>query len=241
MYVKLLAHTPDPEKLVAAAAKLCYSTCSIDDLLAKQDDEKVAKFLNHLMTLGHESPLEHVTFTFGIEGVSRSLLAQISRHRIASFSVQSQRYCNLENTFSYITPDAITEDDFANVRFENAMKSAYESYVALSDYLQNKYEEQGMDSKTAEKKAIEDARAVLPNACETKMMITMNVRSLRHFFELRCCNRAQDEIRNLAWEMLDQCKAAAPLLFKGSGPTCIAGKCSEGKMSCGSPYTAEDK
>ena len=239
MYVKLLAHTPEPDKLVAAAAKLCYSTCSIDDLLAKQDDASVEKFLNHLMKLGHESPLEHVTFTFGIEGVSRSLLAQITRHRIASFSVQSQRYCNLEDSFVYITPEPIANNDEANVVLAKAMDDAHDRYCELVDILQKQYVDEGMTVKASEKKAIENARAVLPNACETKMMITMNVRSLRNFFSLRCCRRAQDEINKLAWEMLRQCKEVSPLLFKNAGPSCLSGKCSEGAMSCGMPYTME--
>ena len=236
MNVKLLRYTPEPEQLVAAAAKLCYSTCGIDDLLAKLDDDKVQKFLDHLMSLGHESPLEHVSFTFGIEGVSRSLLAQATRHRIASFSVQSQRYCNLDKTFSYITPDAIKENEEANKLFEYLMKVEHDGYVKLSKILQEQYVTEGMDPKKAEKKAIEDARAVLPNACETKMIVTMNARELLHFFELRCCSRSQREIQELACEMLAQCKEVAPALFQSAGPACVRGKCSEGSMSCGKPW-----
>lgn len=236
MYVKLLRYTPEPEQLVAAAAKLCYSTCGIDDLFEKLDDEKVQKFLNHLMSLGHESPLEHVTFTFGIEGVSRSLLSQITRHRIASYSVQSQRYCNLEDSFAYITPDDIEYNQEAKEMFDEAMNLAHTSYVHITDILQEQYEAQGIDAKTAEKKAIENARAVLPNACETKMIVTMNARSLLNLFELRCCSRAQQEIRELATEMLKQCKAVAPILFKNAGPSCVRGKCKEGSMSCGKPW-----
>lgn len=236
MYVKLLRYTPEPEQLVAAAAKLCYSTCGIDDLFEKLDDEKVQKFLNYLMSLEHESPLEHATFTFGIEGVSRSLLSQTTRHRIASYSVQSQRYCNLEDSFTYITPMDVADNQEAKEMFDEAMNLAHTSYVHITDILQEQYEAQGIDAKTAEKKAIENARAVLPNACETKMMVTMNARSLLNFFELRCCSRAQQEIRELAIEMMKQCQEVAPILFKNAGPSCVRGKCKEGSMSCGKPW-----
>lgn len=234
--VKLIAHTPNPEKIVAMAAKLCYSTCTIDELNDKMDDDAVLRFLEMLADLGHGSPWEHASFTFAIEGVSRSFLAQISRHRIASFSVQSQRYCNLNNTFSYITPQAISDDGESNQLFEQAMDQAYRVYVDLTKRLTDQYIREGMKAKQAEKKAIEDARAVLPNACETKMIVTMNARELLHLFELRCCSRAQQEIREVACEMMRQCKEIAPLLFKNAGPACIAGKCPEGKMSCGKPW-----
>lgn len=235
--VKILRYTPEPEQLVAAAAKLCYSTCSIDDLIKKLDDEKVEKFLNYLMSLGHDSPLEHITFTFGIEGVSRAVMAQITRHRIGvSFSIQSQRYCNLDNSFQYIVPKAIEQCKEAKVLFDYIMDAEYVAYTQLSSILKEKHLANGIEPKAAEKMAIEDARAVLPNACETKMMVTMNLRELLHFFELRCCNRAQLEHRELACEMLRQCKEISPLLFKNAGPSCVRGKCAEGSMSCGKPW-----
>lgn len=163
-------------------------------------------------------------------------LAQITRHRIASFSVQSQRYCNLEDSFTYITPMDIADNQEAKEMFDEAMNLAHTSYVHLTDILQEQYEAQGIDAKTAEKKAIENARAVLPNACETKMIVTMNARSLLNFFELRTCNRAQQEIKELAIEMMKQCKEVAPILFKNAGPSCVRGKCKEGSMSCGKPW-----
>lgn len=239
--VKILRYTPEPEQLVAAAAKLCYSTCGIDDLIEKLDEEKVQKFLDHLMSLGHESPLEHITFTFGIEGVSRAVLAQATRHRIASFSVQSQRYCNLDKTFSYITPKAIEECEEAKKLFDHIMEVEHGAYTKLSNILKEKHIADGVEPKTAEKMAIEDARAVLPNACETKMIVTMNLRELLHFFELRCCSRAQLEIRELAIEMLRQCQEISPLLFKNAGPSCVRGKCKEGSMSCGKPWLKASK
>jgi len=108
MTVRLIAHTPEPEKVVAAAAKLCYSDAHITDLLDGLTEEKTAKFLTMLSDLGHASPIEHASFTFGIEGVSRTLLAQITRHRIASFSVQSQRYVRLDD-FHYVIPPSLRQ------------------------------------------------------------------------------------------------------------------------------------
>lgn len=240
MKVKLIAYTPDPERVVAAAAKLCYSASSVDDLLDGLTEEKAKSFVEMLATMGHESPTEHVSFTFAIEGVSRSLLAQITRHRIGSYSVQSQRYVPLEN-FEYILPPEIQEDPESKAIFEEMMEQEARCYEKLSAVLKQKHEKtflaQGMSEKAAaraaEKKAIEDARFVLPNACDTKMIVTMNVRSLNNFFRHRCCNRAQWEIRQLAEEMFRLVYAAAPSLFAKSGPSCVSGICPEGKMSCG--------
>ena len=241
MKVKLLTHTPEPEKVIATAAKLCYSSSDIDTLMDGLTPEKVEGFLNMLTSIGHESPIEHITFTFGIEGVSRSLLAQITRHRIASFSVQSQRYVE-EKEFQFVTPPEIAADEEASKIYQEQMNSAIESYNKLADILKQKHFEsfkaEGLDDKQAkqkaQKKAIEDARFVLPNACETKMVVTMNARSLMNFFSLRCCNRAQWEIREVASEMLRLCCQVAPTLFKNAGPSCVrTGKCGEGKMSCG--------
>lgn len=238
--VTLIAHTPDPDKTIACAAKMCYSASGADDIMAGLEGEKCDKFIDMLLDLGHESPFEHASFTFAIEGVSRSLLAQITRHRIASFSVKSQRYVK-ENDFTFITPPEIENNPEAKEIYLQAMREDVEHYNRLSEILFKKhYDElikEGKDEKTAkraaEKAAIEDARFILPNACETKMMVTMNVRSLWNFFRLRCCSRAQWEIRALAEEMLKLCKGVAPKLFAHAGPACVAGPCSEGKMSCG--------
>ncbi len=240
MNVTLITHTPMPEKTVAAAAKLCYSDTDAHSLMENMSDEKAQQFVEMLAGFGHESPVEHVTFTFGIEGVSRSLLAQITRHRIASFSVQSQRYVKI-NDFSFVTPPAIAEDPEASALYQQSMDNAINSYRKIADKLHAKYIpeliEQGLTEKAAklkaEKMAIEDARFVLPNASETKMVVTMNVRSLRNFFRLRCCNRAQWEIRTVAVEMLRLCCEAAPALFRNAGPSCCCGSCTEGKMTCG--------
>ena len=240
MKVQLIAHTPNPEQVVAAAAKLCYSDCSIQDLMDGLDEESSRKFLKKLASMGHESPTEHANFTFAIEGVSRSLLAQITRHRIASFSVQSQRYVRLDS-FEYVTPPELEGDDEAMNAFVQAMDAQAQEYCRIAALLKNKHikslMQQGMDQKAAEKKAekmaIEDARFVLPNACTTKMIVTMNARSLNNFFRHRCCNRAQSEIRALAEEMLRQVRNVEPSLFEHAGPRCVSGSCPEGKMSCG--------
>lgn len=240
MKVTLIEHTPQPEKLIAASAKLCYSESSCEDIMDGLDEEKTQNFVKMLAELGHESPIEHVSFTFAIEGVSRSLLAQITRHRHASFSVQSQRYVRQGN-FIYITPPAIAEDNDINDIFVKSMNDSYENYNKIADMLEQKYIKEYMSSglsekqakSKAEKKAIEDARFVLPNACETKMVMTMNARSLYNFFKLRCCNRAQWEIRELATEMYRLCYKVAPTLFASAGPSCCSVGCAEGKMTCG--------
>ncbi len=230
--VKLLQYTPEPEKTIAAAAKLCYSAVGVDDILENSTDESTDKFLNMLMSYGHMSPIEHVSFTFAVEGVSRSLTHQLVRHRIASYSQQSQRYVKLDQ-FEYIVPPAIEADDVAKNLFVEQMEGAQKVYDEIVERLKYKYIEDGMNEKPAEKKAIEDARYVFPNACETKVVFTMNARSLMNFFHHRCCDRAQWEIRNMAEQMVHEVKKVAPILFKNAGPSCVAGPCPEGKMCCG--------
>ena len=240
MKFKLITHTPDAEKLVAEAAKLCYAKSDSDTLSENLTPEKVESFLSLLSDLGHESPVEHASFTFGIEGVSRALLAQITRHRIASFSVQSQRYVS-KCDFTFVTPPEIEALPEAKEEFIRAMKEDAEHYESLREKLMKHHLETnlaaGMDAasakKAAEKKANEDARFVLPNACDTRIIMTMNVRSLHNFFKLRCCNRAQWEIRELAEEMYRLVYAVAPTLFHNAGPSCTCGPCTEGKMTCG--------
>ena len=240
MKVVLLAHTPTPEQTVAAAARLCYSDTDVEALRESISQERAEQFVEMLAGFGHESPVEHVTFTFGIEGVSRSFLAQVTRHRIASFSVQSQRYV-AETMFEYVVPPQIADIPEAADEFRRAMEEDQRHYESLTARLKEKHLADklaaGMGEKeanrAAEKQAIEDARFVLPNACTTKILMTMNARSLMNFFHHRCCNRAQWEIRELAERMLVLCLEVAPHLFKNAGPSCIAGPCPEGKMSCG--------
>jgi thymidylate synthase (FAD) len=219
MIVKLLKHTPEPEKTCAIAARLCYSNSTIEELDEKLDDEKVKSLLARVISSGHHSVLEHASFTFGIEGVSRALLAQLTRHRIASFSVQSQRYVKFNGDLEIVTPPLISKDAALKAKFDTAIAS-----------LKNLY-----DDLLAANVPAEDARYILPNAATTKIILTMNTRELRHFFALRCCNRAQWEIKEMACRMLNLAKKQAPTLFSGAGPDCLAGKCTEEKP-CGSPW-----
>ena len=238
--VRLLQYTPEPEKTIAAAAKLCYSSIGIEDIMENLTEENTSKFLNMLMSLGHESPIEHVNFTFGVEGVSRSLSHQLVRHRIASFSQQSQRYVKLEQ-FEYIIPPAIEKDEVAKGMFIKAMEESQRAYDKIVERLKATYINQGLAENVAEKKAIEDSRYVFPNACETKVIFTMNARSLINFFHHRCCDRAQWEIRDMANVMLEEVKKVAPTLFKYAGPNCVNGPCPEGKMSCGKILEMREK
>ncbi len=228
LHVKLLKHTLDPEEVIAMAARLCYANANIDELEEKVQAKDQTKFILGLLEVGHLSTIEHASFTFGVEGVSRSLLAQITRHRLASFSVQSQRYVGAYTeeegkTFGYVVPKSIEALGQDAVReYENQMKTIQRWY--------NGWIEKFGGSREG---ANEDARFVLPNGATTKFIVTMNIRELLHFFSLRCCNRAQWEIRELATEMLRLCKEVAPVLFQGAGPACVTGPCAEGKRSCG--------
>ncbi len=217
MQVKLIRYTGEPERAAALAARLCYSPVGVEELDEKLNEREVEDFVRKLVKLGHFSALEHVSFTFAVEGVSRVLTHQLVRHRIASYSQQSQRYV-AERDFEYITPPTIAANAEALKRFEALLEEVKGVYNELVDMGINK----------------EDARYVLPNATETKIVITMNTRSLLNFFSLRCCRRAQWEIRKLADKMLAEVRKVAPVLFEKAGPTCITHRiCNEGKMSCG--------
>lgn len=244
--VTLVAHTENPEKMVAASAKLCYSKLGAEELMNNLTDEKTEKFLDKLMEIGHESPIEHVSFSFAVEGISRVLTHQLVRHRLASYSQRSQRYVS-EGEFDYIIPPEIKNNLEAEKLYVKAMEDDQKTYELLADKLfeghiiefmakneiNDRNEVKKSDKNAIKKKAFEDARYVLPNACETKIMITMNARSLKHFFNVRCCNRAQWEIREMANQMLDEAKKVAPSLFKNAGPSCVSGSCPEGNMTCG--------
>lgn len=225
MNIMLIAHTPEPEKIVAAAARCCYSNVgSINLLMDDMTDDKAEKLIHKLINAGHEAPFEHVSYTFGVEGVSRSLLAQITRHRVASFSVRSQRYCE-EPFLDVVVPRSI--------RGEN--KRIWDGLMVQISRAYSKF------LKSADVKK-EDARFILPNACTTRFMVTMNVRELWHFFNLRCCERAQWEIRGLAEEMLTICKKVSPALFEKAGPSCMRlGYCPEGALGCGKVEPREEK
>lgn len=217
MQVKLLRYTPEPEKTVAMSARLCYSPIGAAQLEEKISDEQAAKLVHKLVEMGHFSTLEHVSFTFAIEGVSRVLTHQLVRHRIASYSQQSQRYVK-EHDFETILPPSIAARPAAREKFEKLMGEIRGLYT--------EWTEMGIPA--------EDARYILPNAAETKIVVTMNARSLLNFFSLRCCNRAQWEIRILAEKMLQEVKKVAPVLFEKAGPSCVTeGICTEGEMTCG--------
>lgn len=217
MRVKLLWHTPAPQRVVAMAARLCYSPAGAEELSETMSEAQIASLVKKIVSLGHASTLEHVSFTFAVEGVSRVLTHQLVRHRIASYSQQSQRYVAAHD-FAYIVPPSVAESP-----------KALETFTALMGKIRETY-----DELTALGVPKEDARYCLANAAETKIVITMNARALLHFFSLRCCNRAQWEIRALADEMLRQVKEVAPLLFEKAGASCVAtGRCPEGAMTCG--------
>ncbi len=223
MKVILIRYTPLPQESVALAAKLCYSRSSITDLEARVSAADQSDFIARLKSMGHESIFEHASFTFGIEGVSRVLLAQLTRHRLASFSVQSQRYVSYEKGFGYIIPP----------RIEALGDEAVQEYAAQMEQIEQWYTEWQKKLGSKGESSNEDARFVLPNACETRILMTMNVRELWHFFALRMCSRAQWEIRAMAEQMHALCMQAAPELFCDSGPACLRGKCPEGEKSCG--------
>lgn len=240
MKVKLLNYTKDGEMTIAQAGKLCYSAVGVDEIAEKLDEESIQKYIGMLSDMGHMSPIEHISFTFAIEGVSRTLTHQLVRHRLASFSQQSQRYVKLDD-FQYIMPPAIAENENARKLFEEAMENDRQTYIKITEEIYKKHYDENIKRGYSEQKAkreatktsIEDARYVFPNACETKIVVTMNARELMHFFTVRTCNRAQWEIRKMAIEMLKIVKGIYPALFKKSGPGCLYGPCPEGKMTCG--------
>lgn len=221
--VKLINYTKEPERVIAAAARLCYSERSGEDLFENLSDEEVTRLVKNILNLGHYSVLEHVSFTFSISGISRVTTHQLVRHRVGcSYSQRSQRYIK-EDNFDYIIPPSIQERPELLEKYNETMES-----------LNNLYEE------FAQVVPKEDARYLLPQAIESKIMVTYSLRALLHFIKLRTCRRAQWEIQTLAWKMLKEAKQVAPLLLENVGPACLNGNCPEGKLSCGRPYTKED-
>ncbi len=222
--VVLLRHTPEPEEVVAMAAKLCYSPSGVEELKEKIEAKDQAAFVEKLASIGHLSPIEHVSFSFGIEGISRACSHQLVRHRVASYSQQSQRYVK-EEQFDYVIPPSIKQDPALREEFEKSMAEAQGNYTRVLKRL----EELGYKGEAGQ----QDARYLLPNAAETKIVVTMNARELLHFFRVRTCNRAQWEIRDMAECMLALARKAAPTIFAKSGPACLYASCPEGKMTCG--------
>jgi thymidylate synthase (FAD) len=217
MKIKLISHPDDPDKICASAAMSCYSEQPSYALHEKMSDEGARKAISKIVGMGHLSVIEHANFTYSVEGVSRALTHQLVRHRIASYSQQSQRYVSMSRA-SYVIPPSIALDPDAKRGYEALMNQIWKAYAEL-----------------AQKVPKEDARYVLPNACNTNITVTMNARELTHFFSLRCCRRAQWEIRKMAWLMLLEVRQVSPILFENAGPGCVRGSCPEGEYSCGKP------
>lgn len=220
MNVELLQYPENPERAVATAARLCYAPVGAKELMETMPPERVESVLSTIMKSGHFSTLEHVSYTFAVDGVSRALTHQLVRHRLASFNQQSQRYVKFTKGVEAVKPPSVTENEETEKVFDEAIEAAVSAYQKLLDA--------GVPA--------EDARYLLPNAAETKIVITMNIRELLHFFSLRCCNRAQWEIRELAHRMLELVRPTAPYIFMDAGAPCVRGVCPEGKMTCGKPY-----
>ncbi len=233
--VKLLEVSNNAISLIYAACRQCYSAKFAGDMFddAGKDLKKQEEFVAKVIGSGHESPLEHVKFTFAVEGVSRALTHQLVRHRVASYSQQSQRYVKASN-FNYIIPPSVEDDTVLKDKFIKVMEGIQKDYDSLVDAFTKK-------GKAGES-ANQDARFILPQAAETKIVVTMNCRELMHFFQERCCTRAQWEIRALAKEMLKICKKEILYVFSGSDETCIKlGYRPEGKQfACGKYPLKED-
>lgn len=292
--VKLIAHTINPELVIACAGKLCYSPVGVEQLIEKQSEEDIKRFVNMLVGMGHESPLEHASFTFAIEGVSRALTHQLVRHRIASYSQQSQRYVR-EKQFDYIIPKDIKRSKMAKEIYVEHMiecQRAYDcivdlllfDYIDLVDEVENLKKvcrkakvdfgefdmffveclngfgywlDDGSELSLSDKRlilskvldkypkvmnalikrAIENARYVFPNGAETKIVVTMNLRTLINFCHHRKCRRAQEEIQGLTVAMIEEVEKVSPLLAKSLGAPCEFGGCPEGTMTCGVPFS----
>ena len=218
MRVYLLSGTPDPDGLVAAAARICYSDVAASDLLKQESAALSARLLKELRLSGHHSPFEHASFTFGADGLSRVASHQLVRHRVASFSQQSQRYVKMDKT-EVVVPESISCNPEALKLFKEQVERCHESYMKLIGI--------GIPA--------EDARFILPHGWETKLVLTMNARELHHFFSLRTCRRAQWEIQELARKMLFFVRNVSPLLFNVAGPKCLISGCEEAHP-CGKAY-----
>ncbi|HIR01590.1 MAG TPA: FAD-dependent thymidylate synthase [Candidatus Aveggerthella stercoripullorum] len=220
MHVELLYHTPDSERAIATAARLCYAPVGAAELMETMPEDRVRSVLSTVIKSGHLSTLEHASYTFAVDGVSRALTHQLVRHRIASFNQQSQRYVKFTDGVPVVKPGTVAANEEAGRIFDETVDAIEAAYARLLEL--------GIPA--------EDARYLLPNAAESKIVITMNVRELLHFFSLRCCNRAQWEIREMAHRMLELARPTAPYIFMDAGAGCVRGACPEGKMTCGNPY-----
>lgn len=277
MKVKLIEHTPNPEKLITMAAKLCYSSMDIEEIGENLTEEEISKFLKMLMGSGHTSPLEHCVFSFSVQGCSRITEQQLTRHRLSSYSIQSSRYIFRTNA-KFVVPPSIRNNIITNELYLKQMETSRKAYNELvvlltEEYIENtvkhniqyltiigeirklypshrneKYtvllnkcrpEVYDFIKEKVIKLAMEDARYVLPQALETKLIFTMNLRTLMNFISLRRCKRAQWEIRELASLVIEELRDILPNMIKYLGAPCETGSCTEGKMSCGKPYIKE--
>ena len=222
MKVELINHTPEPDLSAAHAALTCYS-----EKVPEREEmtkEKIEEILGKIKDSGHHSVIEHASFTFAIKEVSRTLTHQLVRHRLASYSQQSQRYVDIES-FDPVVPDTIKENDEAKEKFDDLMEEVKDTYTEL---------------KEIDDVPLEDARFVLPNATKSNIIVTMNARELWHFFSLRCCKRAQWEIRDMANRMLELVREEAPIIFEEAGAPCVRGPCTESEeFFCGEPIQSE--
>jgi thymidylate synthase (FAD) len=216
MEVLLIAYTPDPERVCGAAAKVCVSSKSPREIWESTPKESLLRNLGAALSRGHESVVEHAYFTFAVSGVSRALTHQLVRHRIASYSQQSQRYVKLTRP-GYVTPPTVKGDAEAERLYREAVESTFKAYKRLIEL--------GVP--------VEDARYVLPNAAETSLIVSVNARELLHILELRLCLHAQWEIRMLASKMLQEAVKVAPEILANAGPPCkVRGRCPENDPGC---------
>jgi len=219
MYIELIKYTPEPEKTVAIAARVCYSPRNAKEIYENMSDEEVKKLIRFLIKAGHHSAIEHASFTFIVDKISRVCSHQLVRHRLASYSQQSQRYVEYKRNLEYVIPQSIKNKKDLSQKFEEFQQQSFNLYKY---FLKNKI-------------SSEDARYVLSNAFPTQIIITMNARELLHLFTLRCCERAQWEIREMAYRMLNKVKKVAPTIFEHAGPSCFRGRCPEDEMMCKNP------
>jgi len=226
MKVVLVVHTPDPDRLCAQAALVSKWPKGWSEFKDLWNDKTDLQHLTDAIEKGHVSVIEHACFTFSLEGISRSCSHQLVRHRIASYTQQSQRYVQLQDPDAFVIPETIQENEKARKLFQEQLKAQFSTYERLIDL--------GIPK--------EDARFVMPNATKTNILVTMNARELLHFFALRCCERTQWELREVAWKMLTLAKKVAPLIFSKGGPSCVQlGFCPEGDLTCGKIKEIKEK
>lgn len=225
MRVLLVAHTPDPDRVCAQAALVSKWPKGWSQFKEAWNDKTDLQHLTDAIEKGHVSVIEHACFTFSLEGISRSCSHQLVRHRIASYTQQSQRYVRIKEE-TFVIPESIQENPQARKLFQETLKAQFSTYQNLLDL--------GIPR--------EDARFVIPNATKTNIIVTMNARELLHFFALRCCERTQWELRDVAWQMLTLVKKVAPLIFSKAGPSCVQlGYCPEGDLTCGKLKEMKEK